>query len=162
MKLQNNQRKRGTGFTLIEVTAVLVLSGIAAIVAAMLIETMFKVSIGNYSAVSDSQKIQVAMNRLVKELTYAEAGSVILTNSRTIQWKSDHPDRLDETTTVTWDGQTGSNLNFTKAGFQPAVLLGKVGGFTVSKTAESITLTMQSERSMGVAHTMTIHPRYNP
>ncbi len=160
MKIQNRKRERRAGFTLLEVTAVLILTGIGVVVAVMLIETMFRVSLGNRNAVSDSQKIQVAMNRLVRELTYAEAGSVILTNNRTIQWKSDHPDRLDETTTVTWNGQIGSDLIFNKAGFQGVALLSNVGGFSVSSTADSITLTMQSERSIGVEHTMTIHPRY--
>jgi prepilin-type N-terminal cleavage/methylation domain-containing protein len=75
-------RQNRAGFTLIEVIAVLALTGIALVFTAMLLVTSTNVFISNKGAAEDSQKIQVAMNRLVKELTFAGAGTVDFSSSR--------------------------------------------------------------------------------
>jgi len=144
------------GFTLIEVIAVLALSGIALVFTAMLLVTSTKVFISNKGAAEDSQKIQVAMNRLVKELTFADAGTVGVTDGRTVQWTSSHPDRLGEAETATWNGTSGSSLTL-----QGAALLDNVSVFAVSSTADTITITLRSTRSDGVSNTTMIHPRYD-
>ncbi|MFT6239102.1 MAG: prepilin-type N-terminal cleavage/methylation domain-containing protein [Akkermansiaceae bacterium] len=144
------------GFTLIEVVAALVLTGIVLAFTAMLLVTSTKIFISSKDAAEDSQKIQVAMNRLVKELTFASAGTVVVTDGRTIQWTSSHPDRVGEAETATWDGTSGSNLTL-----QGAALLDNVSLFTVSSTADTITITLRSTRSEGVSNTTIIHPRYD-
>ena len=144
------------GFTLIEVVAVLVLTGIVLAFTAMLLVTPTKLFISNRDAVEDSQKIQVAMNRLVKELTFADAGTVVVTDGRTVQWTSSHPDRFGEAETATWNGTSGSNLTL-----QGAALLDNVSVFTVSSTADTITITLRSTRSEGVSHSTIVHPRYD-
>ncbi len=143
------------GFTLIEVAAVLLLTSLALVFAAMLLVTSTGVFISNQEAAEDSQKIQVAMNRLVKELTFAGAGTVVVTSGRTVQWTSRHPERFGEVETVTWNGTSGSDLTL-----QDVALLDNVGLFAVSSTVDTITLTLRSARSDGVAHTMIVHPRY--
>ena len=153
MKIHYQNR---AGFTLIEVVAVLVLSGIVLVFTAMLLVTSTKVFISNKNAAEDSQKIQIAINRLVKELTFAGAGSVVVTDGRTVQWTSSHPDRFGETETATWDGTSGSNLTL-----QGAALLDNISVFTVSSTATTITITIRSTRSEGASHTSIIHPRYD-
>lgn len=50
----------------------------------MLLVTSTGVFFSNKEAAEDSQKIQVAMNRLVKELTFAGAGTVAVTDGRTV------------------------------------------------------------------------------
>ena len=145
-----------SGFTLIEVVAVLILTSLALVFVGMLLVTSVGVFISNKEAVEDSQKIQIAMNRLVKELTYAGAGTVVVTNARTVQWTSRHPDRFGEAETATWDGTSGSNLTL-----QGTALLDNVSIFTVSSTAGTITITLRSTRSDGVAHTTIVHPRYD-
>jgi prepilin-type N-terminal cleavage/methylation domain-containing protein len=149
------------GFTLIEVVAVLILTSLALVFAAMLLVTSTGVFISNKDAVEDSQKIQVAMNRLVKELTFAGAATVVVTNGRTVQWTSHHPDRFGEVQTATWSGTSGSNLTL-----QDVALLDNVSTFTVSSTEVSstpgaITITLGSSRSPGVTHSTTVHPRYD-
>ena len=144
------------GFTLIEVVAVLILTSLALVFVGMLLVTSVGVFISNKEAVEDSQKIQIAMNRLVKELTYASAGTVVITNARTVQWTSRHPDRFGEAETATWDGTSGSNLTL-----QGAALLDNVSIFTVTSTVDTITITLRSTRSAGVTHTTIVHPRYD-
>ncbi len=152
-----HHRNRAAGFTLIEVVAVLILTSLAFVFTAMLLVTSTGVFISNKEAAEDSQRIQVAMNRLVKELTYAGAGTLVVPDGRTVQWTSRHPERFGEAQTATWDGNSGSDLTL-----QGAVLLDNVSAFTVSSpTPAGITITMRSTRSSGVAHTTTVHPRYD-
>lgn len=143
------------GFTLIEVIAVLILTAIALVFAAMLLVTSTEVFISNKDAAEDSQKIQVAMNRLVKELTFAGAGTVAITDGRTVQWTSVHPDRFGEAQSATWNGTSGTNLTL-----QGAPLLDNVDAFIISSTADSISITLRSSRSIGVTHSTIVHPRY--
>jgi prepilin-type N-terminal cleavage/methylation domain-containing protein len=151
-------RQNRAGFTLIEVIAVLALTGIALVFTAMLLVTSTNVFISNKGAAEDSQKIQVAMNRLVKELTFAGAGTVVVTDDRTVQWTSHHPDpdRFGEVETATWNGTSGSNLTL-----QGAALLDNVSVFAVSSAADAITITLRSARSDGISNTTTVHPRYD-
>lgn len=139
----------------------MILSGIVLVFAALLLETSTKVYVDSKNAAVDSQKIQIAMNRLVKELTFAGVGTVEVPNGRTIHWVSRHPDRLGELGSVTWDGTSGSDLEFSTTEYQGAVLLDNVSLFTVSSTAGSITITLKTRKSDSLAHTMIIHPRYD-
>ncbi|BCX46866.1 hypothetical protein HAHE_07740 [Haloferula helveola] len=146
-----------SGFSLIEIIAVLVLSSLALVFAAMLLVTSTGIFISNKEAAEDSQKIQAAMNRLVKELTYAGSGTVVVSNGRTVQWTSNHPERFGDAQTATWDGATGSNLTL-----QGAILLDNVDLFAVSSTADTVTISMRSANSNGVTHSTIVHPRYDP
>jgi prepilin-type N-terminal cleavage/methylation domain-containing protein len=150
------QNGKQNGFTLIEVIAVLILTSLVFVFAAMLLGTTTGIFISSKEAAEDSQKIQVVMNRLVKELTYAGAGTVVVTNGRTVRWTSRHPERFGEGETVTWDGTSGTNLTL-----KGAALLDNVGAFSVSSTADTITVTLRSARTAGVGHTTTVHPRYD-
>ena len=147
---------RQNGFTLIEVIAVLILSSLIFVFTAMLLVTSTGIFISSKEAAEDSQKIQAAMNRLVKELTYAGIGTVVVTNGRTVSWTSRHPERFGEVEAATWNGTSGTNLTL-----QGAALLDNVGTFSVSSTADTITITLRSARSAGVGHTTTFHPRYD-
>jgi hypothetical protein len=138
------------------VIAVLILTSLVFVFAAMLLGTTTGIFISSKEAAEDSQKIQVVMNRLVKELTYAGAGTVVVTNGRTVRWTSRHPERFGEGETVTWDGTSGTNLTL-----KGAALLDNVGAFSVSSTADTITVTLRSARTAGVGHTTTVHPRYD-
>lgn len=145
------------GFTLIEILAVLILSSVVLVFAGMLLVTSTEVYISNKDAAEDSQKIQVAMNRLVKELTFAGAGTVTITSGRTVQWTSVHPDRFGEgAQTATWNGTSGSSLSL-----QLVPLLDNVGTFAISLSgADAISITLSSSRSTGVTHSTIVHPRY--
>ena len=160
MKIQFRNR---AGFTLIEMVATLALAGVVLVFAAMLLETSTKVFINSKEAAEDSQKIQIAMNRLVKELTFAGAGTLVISdNGQTIQWTSKHPDRFGATGTVTWNGTSGSDLDFITTGFQNSALLDNVSLFTVSTTAAgAVTITLKTRESDRIAHTRTFHPRYD-
>ena len=150
-----SQQKKA-GFTLIETVAVLALIALGVVFASML----FVTATGNYmttkEAVEDGQKVQAAMNRLVKELTYARQGTVVVENTRSIQWTCDHPERAGEAGTVTWDGTSGSSL--TLGG---KALLDNVSSFAVSSTSDGITISLSSADSNGITHTTVIHPRYD-
>lgn len=149
------------GFTLIEIVAVLILTAIVLVFAAMLLVTSTGVFISNKNAAEDSQKIQVAMNRLVKELTYAGAGTVMITDGQKIEWTSRHPDQFDVPVMAELDG---TNLTLGEV-----ALLDNVSAFTVSSAADPatthtvdlITITLRSSRSAGVIHTTIVHPRYD-
>ena len=154
-----NVRDRA-GFTLVEVIAGLVLSGIGLAFVGMLLVTSTGIFINSRNSSEDAQKIQVAMNRLVKELTFAGEGTVVVTNGRTIQWISRHPDRFGEPATATWNGTSESTIRLFTTSLFGADLLDNVGLFEVSLTVDSITITMASSRNKGVEHTVTIHPRY--
>lgn len=156
----NIQMQNRAGFTLIELIAVMVLSGIGLIFVGMLVVTSTESFISSKNAAEDSQKIQIAMNRLVKELTFAGVGTVIVSNEHTIEWTSRHPDRLGETASATWDGISGSSLEYSTSSLNRTDLLDRVGNFTVSSTTDSITIKVVSSRSVGVEHIVTFHPRY--
>ncbi|MDB4319243.1 prepilin-type N-terminal cleavage/methylation domain-containing protein [bacterium] len=158
MKIQCRNR---AGFTLIELIATLVLSGIVLVFAGMLMETSTNIFINGKEAAEDSQKVQIAMNRLVKELTYAGADTLVISdNGQTIQWISRHPDRLNIAGSATWNGTVGSDLDFITSGFQGSALLDNVSLFTVSSAADAVTITMKTRDSNRIAHTTTFHPRY--
>ena len=144
------------GFTLIEVVAVLALTGISLVFTAMLLETSTKIFISSKDAAEDSQKIQVAMNRLIKELTFASDGTVVVTDGRTVQWTSSHPERVGAAEIATWDGTSGSSLML-----EGTALLDNISLFTISSTADTITITLRSTQSEGVTHTTIVHPRYD-
>ncbi len=155
-------RKKSTygGFTMLELVAVLALTAVGLVFSTMFIETAVKLTTSNRSAAEDSQKIQAAMNRLVKELSFTSMDTVVISgDGREIQWISNHPDRLGEACSVSWDGGSESDLTI-KTGNAPATpLLDKVGLFTVSSTVKSISFTVASSRSLGVSHESTVHPR---
>lgn len=144
------------GFTLVEVVAVLALSSLGLVFAAMLFVTSTSIFISTKEATEDAQKIQFAMNRLVKEMTFAGTGTVVIIDSRTVGWTSHHPDRFGEVEIATWNGTIGSDLTL-----QGTSLLDNVSLFAVSATADSITLTLRSARNDGVSLTTVVHPRYD-
>ena len=158
--MKNHYQNR-PGFTLIEVIAVLALTAIGLVFAAMLFVTSTEIFISSKDAAEDSQKIKIAMNRLVKELTFAGEGTVDILDGRTIRWTSRHPDRFGQPGTATWNGTSGSTLDLFTTSRVGAPLLDNVSAFTVSSTSDTITITLRSTRSDGVEHTTVIHPRYD-
>ena len=153
MKMGTDSR---AGFTLVEMAAVLVLTGLVLVFAAMLLVTSTQVFINSMAAAEDSQKVQVAMNRLVKELTWARSDTVATPDGRTVEWRSYHPERIAAGTQVaTWDGTSGSELLL-----EGRPLLDNVGTFEITTSGDAIDITFRSARSPGVTHTTRIHPRY--
>ena len=153
--------QRAKGFTLVEVISVLVLGGMALIFASMLFVTSTNIFVDSKNAAKDSQKLQAVLNRLVKELTFAKQGTVVVTNGRTIQWVSNHPDHLGQPATVTWNGTSGSSLRLFTTSLFSFEMLDTVGVFQVSSTADTITITLSSSQSEGVQLSTTVHPRYD-
>ncbi len=95
------QHKKPSGFTLLEMVVVLALVSLGLVFGSMLLVT----TTGNYvsakGAIEDGQKIQVAMNRLVKELTFARQGNLEFEDDHSVKWTSDHPHRFNEIITAT-------------------------------------------------------------
>lgn len=99
------------------------------------------------------------MNRLIKELTFTDTGSVTIGSNRQISWVSNHPDRLGETGTATWNGASGSNLTISTSGFANAILLDNVTNFSVASTGDAITISLTTRTDNGSSLTSVIHPR---
>lgn len=156
MLRQTQYRRNRPGFTLIEIVAVLILTSIALTFGAMLFVTSTQNFVASKAAIEDAQKIQVAMNRLVKEMTYAGKDTVVVSDARTVEWTSHHPNRFGAPVIANWNGTVGSDLTL-----QGIPLLDHVRLFRVTATEDAITLTLQSTRTEGVAHTTTVHPRYD-
>ena len=74
--MRTPKKRKRAGFTLIELVAALALSGMALVFTAMLLTISTSLYISSSHTMEDSQKFQVALNRLVKELTFAAAGTV--------------------------------------------------------------------------------------
>jgi uncharacterized membrane protein len=110
--------------------------------------------VASREAVEEGQKMQVAMSRLVKELTFADNQSVVVTNARTIEWLCQHPDSLGESKSLSWNGIPGSQLNL-----NGKILFNKVEDFSVSSTAIAITLTLTPVRANSISLTAVVHPR---
>jgi prepilin-type N-terminal cleavage/methylation domain-containing protein len=157
MKIQPKQER---GFTLVEVIATLVLLGLAAVFATMLLETSTRLFVEGRNATQDSEKIQVAMNRLVKELTFASLGSVVVPNNRTIRWTSQHADRVGESGLATWSGVAGDDLRLSTSVYSGAPLIDHVGSFTVAFDGTALTLSLRVPDANAAPHVVTIHPRY--
>ena len=153
--MRTPKKRKRAGFTLIELVAALALSGMALVFTAMLLTISTSIYISSSHTMEDSQKFQVALNRLVKELTFAAAGTVEASSAGALQWTSSHPDRLAESMVATWDGASGSELYL-----QGVPLVDNVGSFSVSIAADSITVALEASRSPGLQYSSTIHPRY--
>ena len=147
-------KSRRAGFTLIELVGTLALSGMVLVFTAMLLSTSTNIYVNRNYLIEDSQKIQIAMNRLIKELNFANYGAVATPNSRTVQWTSAHPNRLGESLTATWDGTSGSDLYL-----EGVPLLNNVDSFSVSNATGAITFAIRSTRSLGVVFSSTVYPR---
>lgn len=150
-----SSRHHQPGFTLFEIVAVLVVIGLGLAFGAMMFTSITNNNFASKDAVEDGQKVQAAMNRLVKELTYAGRETVVVTGNRSIQWTSQHPERLGEVSSASWNGNPGSGLTL-----NGTPLLDRVELFLVSSTADSITVTLSSSGSPGLKHTTVVHSRY--
>lgn len=84
------------GFTLIELVAVLVLVSLTAVFAGHLVS----VGVGNYllgvEASERSQERLVAQQRLIREINWAQPGSLEQPDGTSLRWVSRHPERLGE------------------------------------------------------------------
>lgn len=84
------------GFTLIELVAVLVLVSLTAVFAGHLVS----VGVGNYllgvEASDRSQERVVAQQRLIREINWAQPGSLEQPDGTSLRWVSRHPERLGE------------------------------------------------------------------
>lgn len=151
--------KSQAGFTLLEMIAAFLLSGIVLVFVAMLLNVSTNLFLDGKDASEDSQKIQIAMNRLIKELTFANPGDVTVANSRQISWISNHPDRLGQIGSATWDGNSGSNLVVSTSGFANSILMDNIANFSVSSSGEAITISLTTRNVDGTTLTSVVHPR---
>ena len=122
------------GFSLIEVIAVLVLMGIlAAIAGLMLTSTVQRYGLEREAA-ANNQKLEVALARMVKELDWADWTTVQVQDAgRTLRWTSRHPDRVgDGQQTLTWNGTAGADLLLNSR-----ALIDRVQSFAVADTVAS-------------------------
>ncbi|MEN8773546.1 MAG: prepilin-type N-terminal cleavage/methylation domain-containing protein [Akkermansiaceae bacterium] len=149
--LSRNQR---AGFTLIELISVLVLVGIGLIFGAMMTVSLIKNYIASRDAVEVGQKMQLVMTRLVKELTFAEMASVVVTDGRTVEWSCQHPETLGESKSLSWNGSQGSPLIL-----NGKALFNQVENFSVSETATSVSLTLTPVGANSISLTAVVHPR---
>lgn len=149
MKTQSSSRK---GFTLIEIIATLVLLGITAVFAGMLLTTAVGIFIQNKEGAEDSQKVQVAMNRLIKELTWVEEGTLSIPDSNTVRWVSSHPAPSRETQQTLQRDGAELNLN-------GSPLMDGLATFNATSDGVSVTLSLSTTRAPGSLQTVTIYPR---
>lgn len=149
--LSRNQR---AGFTLIELISVLVLVGIGLIFGAMMTVSLIKNYIASRDAVEVGQKMQLVMTRLVKELTFAEMASVVVTDGRTVEWSCQHPETLGESKSLSWNGSQGSPLIL-----NGKALFNQVENFSVSETTTSVSLTLTPVGANSISLTAVVHPR---
>lgn len=148
-----DKRSRRSGFTLIEIIAALMLTSVAAAFAGMLLTTSTQIYFRSRATAEDSQKIQLAMNRLVKELTW---GNSSLTGvSDTITWTSFHPDQPGLVQTASLDEASSELL----LGGVP--LIDGVAAFQVWRVGSTgaIQISLRSERVPGITHTTRLYPR---
>lgn len=122
---------RRAGFTLIEVVATLVLVGIVAAIAGLMLTSSVQRYTLERTAAATNQKLEITLGRLVKELDWADWATVQVQDSgRTLRWTSRHPDRVaDGLQTLTWNGTAGTDL--TLGG---RALIDRVASFAVADT----------------------------
>ncbi|MCC5833530.1 MAG: type II secretion system protein [Opitutales bacterium] len=145
------------GFTLIEVIASLVLLGIVSAIVGLMLGTSVQRYGLERNAAADNQKADIALSRIVKELTSANWSSIQITDEdRRIEWVSIHPGRIASgVNSLSWQGEPGGDLRLN--GY---TLIDRVRFFAVSETttSDSIEVKLQTGTTMNTLHTR-IYPR---
>lgn len=140
------------GFTLFEMVAALVLLGITGALAGLMLTSTVERYNLERDAAAMNQKVENAMARIIKELTWAVPGSVIIENSgRTLRWESRHPARAGEgEQELTWSGVAGDPLLL-----EGAELLDRVDSFFIPDTlgAGHVDVQLQPAVHSGVKQT---------
>lgn len=161
--MRTRPSKKG-GFSLIEIIGTLVLMGIAGIFGWMLIATAMQSYIHGREGAKDSQKIQVAMNRLIRDLTWVETDTLAAEDDPpTLTWVSSHPARSDDTQRVSWDGEPGSHLllnNNVLLNNNDVPLIDGVVSFQVTVAGAYVEISLATSRAPGIIQTTRIFPRY--
>lgn len=133
------------GFTLFEVIAVFVLLGITGAFAGMMLSSTVKQFSLERDAAAMNQKVEVAMARIVKELTWARPDSVVVSDGdRTLRWESRHPTRSGEEQELTWNGVSGGDLLLGPIDASPQPLLNEVESFAAISSAGYLQIQIRS------------------
>jgi len=122
------------GFTLFELVATLTLIAVLAVFGGMMLTSSIQIFLAGREAAANNQTAEIALARIVKELTWADPETIELSSSgKTIRWRSRHPDRRSEKVQeLSWDGLSGSDLLLSG---KP--LIDRVEIFQISKTVET-------------------------
>lgn len=94
-------------FTLVEVVTVLVLTGILSAVAGLFLETALEAFTTTRINSAVSQKAQLAVCRISRELIFATAAPVISPGGTAITFSSRYPGEPEVTRTISWNSGTG-------------------------------------------------------
>ena len=144
------------GFTLVEIIAVLTLLGIGLGFGAILFINLTQNYVVSRNAVEKGQRLQSTMNRLIKELTFSKTSSINITGTTQIQWLSSHPETINQTNTLVWDGVSGTSLSL-----NGKAMLDDVDLFEVSLVNNFITLNLRCVGAEAINLTSVIEPRIN-
>lgn len=151
-----NYSKKRNGFSLLEIIAILTLLGIGLSFGAILFTTLTQNYVASRSAVEKGQNLQAAMNRLIKELTFSQATSILISGTSQMQWHSNHPQNMDQKNSLIWKGGSGASLLL-----NGKALLDDVDLFEVSSSNNLITLQLRCVGAEAITLTSIIEPRAN-
>lgn len=106
-----------SGFSLIEVIAVLVLLGILALTVGLMVGPVVQRYTLERDAIAAQGALQVAAARMAKELSWAQSATVAVSDGgRTLSWQSAHPQRAgDGLQVLSWNGTAGAELTLNGA-----------------------------------------------
>lgn len=136
------------GFSLLEVIAVLVLTGLVGLMAGLMIVPLVQRYALEREAAAGHQKAEVALARLAKELTWADPASVSIDgDGQGFRWQSRHPQPSSSSPQqVRWSGLAGEDL-----ALDGVALVDNVAAFGVSAGDGTIRVTLRLAETVAAA-----------
>jgi len=156
----NRCSRANAGFSLIELIAVMVIIGILAAVAGVSLTPIVKAFAATRTNAETAQKAQLAMRRMVEELTWGKNFSA---GANALKFQSNLPSKSNMTFVIAWESASG-NLYWDSnsgSGYSRDLLMDQVVDFKITYPigGNNVQIALTPAIAKNITYTAWIHPR---